>query len=122
MPPAFGQIPKRKTHKRLDQTPAVCRLWTPTLAAHNLIALRLASQVSRHPRIGPLLLVKIGRSCRGVLDIWGRIPTSDPPMGASRWRSYVFMNIIGISGLAHSLSFKRQKLPGLTPREYYIGQ
>src|ERR1044071_6610504 len=33
-----------------------------------------------------------------------------------------FMNVIGFSGLAHSLSFKRRKMPGLTPREYYVGQ
>src|SRR4051812_11985157 len=32
------------------------------------------------------------------------------------------MNVIGISGLAHSLSFKQRKMPGLGPREYYIGQ
>src|SRR5436305_10046432 len=34
----------------------------------------------------------------------------------------IFMNVIGISGLAHNLSFKRKQMPGLTPREYYIGQ
>jgi natural product biosynthesis luciferase-like monooxygenase protein len=37
-------------------------------------------------------------------------------------RATYFMNVIGISGLAHSLSFKQRKMPGLSPREYYIGQ
>src|SRR5256885_15715736 len=39
-------------------------------------------------------------------------------MGASTY----FMNVIGISGLSPSFAFKKQKFPGLSPREYYIGQ
>src|SRR5215467_7391830 len=32
------------------------------------------------------------------------------------------MNILGLSGLAKSISFKRREFPGLTEREYNIAQ
>src|SRR5256714_595539 len=32
------------------------------------------------------------------------------------------MNVIGLSGLSNGLSFKKQKLRGLSQREYYVGQ
>src|SRR6266850_307907 len=80
-------------------------------------------QKLRCARAGAVEMAGLGSphtlSVRGAL---GRIPTGGCAHSLSRWGKYVSMNVIGLSGLSNSLSFKQRKLPGLSQREYYIGQ
>src|SRR5437763_779940 len=47
---------------------------------------------------------------------------SNPSLHNDFCKVMIFMNVIGISGLANSFPFKKRKMPGLSAREYYVGQ